>query len=145
MAWPKSNSKKPNALMNNDETRRWLFPNGHYVVTKRFSSKEEKRRVVANVVDPKTFDSDFVGFENVFHSRKKPISKTLAHGLSLFLNSSFVDDYFRSFSGHTQVNATDLRSLRYPSKEQLLILGAQVKNKTPANQADIDNLIMELK
>lgn len=148
LAWPKSNSKKPNALMINDDTRRWLFPNGHYVVTKRFSSKEEKRRVVANVVDPKAFDSDFVGFENhlnVFHSRKNPILKTLAQGLALYLNSSFVDDYFRSFSGHTQVNATDLRSLRYPSKEQLLILGAQVKSEPPTSQSGIDNLIMELK
>jgi adenine-specific DNA-methyltransferase len=36
-----------------------------------------------------------------------------------YLNSQEVDDYFRVFSGHTQVNATDLRRLRYPTIEQL--------------------------
>ena len=35
--------------------------------------------------------------------------------------SSSVD--FRQFNGHTQVNATDLRSLRYPSEDQLVKLG----------------------
>jgi ribonucleoside-diphosphate reductase alpha chain len=41
----------------------------------------------------------------------------------VFLNSTAVDDYFRRFSGHTQVNATDLRLLRYPETEELKQLG----------------------
>lgn len=148
LTWPKPNEKKPNALMQNDETQRWLFPNGHYVVTKRFSAKEEHRRVVANVVEPSAFDSEFLAFENhlnVFHHAKRPIAKSLAHGLALYLNSSFVDEYFRSFNGHTQVNATDLRSLRYPSKEQLLILGRQASSKESLSHEDIDGLLMDLK
>ena len=43
------------------------------------------------------------------------MSMNLAKGLTAFLNSTIVDLYFRQFSGHTQVNATDLRSLSYPS------------------------------
>jgi hypothetical protein len=40
-------------------------------------------------------------------------------GLARYLNSQTVDTYFRTFSGHTQVNATDLRNLFYPSLAQL--------------------------
>jgi adenine-specific DNA-methyltransferase len=43
----------------------------------------------------------------------------LAKGLCRFLNSEAVDTYFRTFSGHTQVNATDLRNLHYPTRKQL--------------------------
>ena len=47
----------------------------------------------------------------------------LALGLSAYLNLTFVDDHVRSFSGHTQINATDLRQLRYPTVEDLVRLG----------------------
>ena len=49
----------------------------------------------------------------------------LARGLCLYLNSSFVDSYFRQFNGHTQVNATDLRILRYPTSTMLSALGGR--------------------
>jgi hypothetical protein len=40
-----------------------------------------------------------------------------------YLNSSFVDNFFRQFSGHTQVNASDLRKIPYPSLEFLSEMG----------------------
>ncbi|MBL8241149.1 MAG: Eco57I restriction-modification methylase domain-containing protein [Bryobacterales bacterium] len=125
LVWP-LRSKKPNAILNNAETRKWLYPNGCYTVVRRFSSKEERRRVVAHVVDAGVFDAALIGFENhlnVFHSGKKGLDQNVARGLSVFLNSTAVDDYFRRFSGHTQVNATDLRLLRYPELEELQRLG----------------------
>jgi adenine-specific DNA-methyltransferase len=53
----------------------------------------------------------------------------LALGLKEFLNSAAVDRYFRQFSGHTQVNANDLRVLRYPGRAELERLGRQSKNQ----------------
>jgi tRNA1(Val) A37 N6-methylase TrmN6 len=125
--WPKPDIKKPNALIISEQTKKWLFPLGYYCVVKRFSSKEEKRRITASVISPETF-GDVLGlaFENhlnVFHENKKGISAALAYGLSVYLNTSFVDNYFRCFNGHTQVNATDLRQLFYPSRETLVKLG----------------------
>ena len=55
--WPKP-VKKPNAIQHNPETTRWLYPNGFYCVVRRFSSKEERRRIVASVIDPKAFGGD---------------------------------------------------------------------------------------
>ena len=119
--WPKKDAKKPNAIYRNAETEKWLYPNGYYTVVRRFSSKEEKRRIMASVVCPDAFpDAPALGFENhlnVFHEHKHGLSETLVRGLAVFLNSTMVDDYFRDFNGHTQVNATDLRLMKYPSRD----------------------------
>jgi adenine-specific DNA-methyltransferase len=45
--WPKLEARKPNAILDNDETHPWLVPSGVYLLTKRFTSKEERRRLVA--------------------------------------------------------------------------------------------------
>lgn len=146
--WPKPGSKKPNAILRNAETEKWLYPNGCYVVVRRFSSKEEKRRVMASVVCPDAFkNSPMLGFENhlnVFHSGKKGIPEDLARGLAVFLNSTALDEQFRLFSGHTQVNATDLRLLKYLSREPLTRLGVWAKAQGELTQRKIDQKIESL-
>jgi hypothetical protein len=141
--WPREH-KKPNALALNDEVRKWLMPRGYYTVTKRFSAKEEKRRIVAYVLDPEFLPYEIYGFENhlnVFHSNKQGLTVDLAHGLALFLNSSIVDKEFRSFSGHTQVNSTDLRAMRYPRRDLLVRFGKWAKIRRNLDQAAIDAFV----
>jgi adenine-specific DNA-methyltransferase len=70
------------------------------------------------------------------------LSRDLAKGLAAVLNSTLADQYFRQFSGHTQVNAADLRSLRYPSEAKLKVLGSKIGNSFPA-QHDLDHLIRD--
>jgi len=143
--WPKPASKKPNALVLCDATKALFVPNEYYVLIKRFSSKEERRRVVAAVYDPTDIPGPVVGFENhlnYFHQGGRGIDVILARGLAAFLNSTLVDDYFRQFSGHTQVNATDLRMMRYPTRAQLLALGRRVESTFPT-QEDIDALVAQ--
>ncbi len=143
--WPLKNSKKPNAIMANSDTKKLLYPNGFYTVTRRFSSKEEKRRIVASIVEPSLLtNAKSIALENhlnVFHENKKPLDENLAKGLAVYLNSSIVDKYFRRFSGHTQVNATDLRVMTYPSRQTLLELGKWARSQTELNQEIIDNKI----
>jgi adenine-specific DNA-methyltransferase len=140
--WPKPDMKKPNAIHENSETKKWLLPNDFYCVVRRFSSKEEKRRVMANVVNPVDFPGmTLLGFENhlnVFHANKQGLPKTLAYGLMVFLNSTALDDYFRTFNGHTQVNATDLKQIKYPSREILMTLGEWALNQLELTQELID-------
>ena len=143
LEWPRQ-SKKPNALMDQSETKKWLYPNGFYTVVRRFSSKEERRRIVAHVVDPAAFNATDIGFENhlnVFHSDKRGIDCDVAYGLSVFLNSTAVDEYFRRFSGHTQVNATDLRLLRYPELDKLKQLGRWMRTTGRLKQEQIDEQV----
>ncbi|MBC6432155.1 N-6 DNA methylase [Nostoc sp. HG1] len=136
-------TKKPQAIVYIEETANLLIPNEHYVLCKRFSSKEEKRRVVAVVYDANQFNYGYVGFENhlnYFHKNGCGLSLTLARGLAVYLNSTLVDAFFRLFNGHTQVNATDLRKLKYPNLEQLLFLGTAIKEQFPSLQ-EIDEFI----
>jgi adenine-specific DNA-methyltransferase len=126
LSWPRADFKKPNGIAINVETERWLFPPGHYVAVKRFTAKEEKRRVVALLVDPKLLPETQYGFENhlnIFHENRGPLPEDLARGLIRFLNTEAVENWFREFNGHTQVNATDLRTLSYPDRDVLIELG----------------------
>ncbi len=142
LSWPKV-MRKPNAIRLSSASRKWLWANrGNYVVTRRFTSKEERRRIVASVY-ASDLPGELVGFENhlnVFHWGREGVSRALAVGLSLFLNCSLVDRYFRQFNGHTQVNATDLRSLRYPDRATLEHLGERYDNQG-ISQQDIDTII----
>ncbi len=47
--------KRGNAIRLNADTKKWLYPNGFYTVARRFSAKEERRRIVASVVTPAAF------------------------------------------------------------------------------------------
>ena len=140
--YPKTNWKKPNAINFNQFTEKWLYQRGFYTVVRRFSSKEQKRRIYASVVNPNfSPESIAFGFENhlnVFHFRKKGIAEDVAYGLAAYLNSTFVDEYFRLFSGHTQVNATDLRKLKYPDLTILETLGEWAKEHGNPSQEMID-------
>lgn len=146
--WPVPGLNKPNAIMRNAETEKWLYPNGFYCVVRRFSSKEEKRRVVASVVDPAAFgDHTVLGFENhmnLFHENKRGLPELLARGLAVFLNTTAVDESFRRFNGHTQVNATDLKLMKYPSREALTQLGQWAKQHSEITQEMIDEQLGKL-
>jgi len=150
LCWPKSH-KKPNALQlasigSKCDVTKWLMPRGHYVLVKRFSAKEERRRIVAYHLPCEALDAAHIGFENhwnVFHIKKRGMDEDTAKGLATFLNSTILDEHFRVFSGHTQVNATDLRNMRYPSREQLRKLGQRAKDQ-PSDQATTDRLLEEL-
>ena len=142
--WPIAAINKPNAIRRNAETEKWLYPSGFYTVVRRFSSKEERRRIVSSVVDPQGLPAQAVGFENhlnVFHQRRGPLPECIARGLSAFLNSTAVDKYFRRFNGHTQVNATDLRLMKYPDQEALARLGVWAKEHPAPTQESIDRKI----
>jgi adenine-specific DNA-methyltransferase len=141
--WPRTPGRKPNAISDDESTQELLVPAGIYVLVKRFSSKEERRRVVACIYDPARIPATRVGFENhlnYFHSHGSGLSLHVARGLTAFLNSTVLDIYFRQFNGHTQVNATDLRNLRYPSRSQLESFGRRIGEAFP-NQEQLDRLI----
>ncbi|MGD0829689.1 MAG: Eco57I restriction-modification methylase domain-containing protein [Terracidiphilus sp.] len=146
--WPKEGIKRGNAIRLNSETRKWLYPNGFYTVVRRFSSKEEPRRIIASVVRPDKFPAaELLGFENhlnVFHEDKHGLPEALAYGLAVFLNTTAVDENFRRFNGHTQVNATDLRLMKYPNRPTLTAIGECARSQGTLSQAKMDAIAQGL-
>lgn len=119
------------------------MPAGDYVIVRRLTSKEEKRRIVPAVFDHTKFNVDRVGFENhlnVFHAKKHGLNPLVARGLAIYLGSTFADKWLRRFNGHTQVNAGDLRAMRYPDLETLMEWGLEVNDVLPS-QEKIDALV----
>lgn len=137
--WPLE-TRKPQWFVAPDSiARKQLLPEGIYVVIKRFSAKEERRRVVAAVWEhegPVAFENHL----NVIHRFGRGLDVDLAIGLSLWLNSTPLDILFREFSGHTQVNATDLRTLPFPDEETLRAWGTG-RTKVLPSQTEIDALV----
>ncbi len=140
--WPKI-SKKPNAISVSTISKKLLWKNtGNFVIVRRFSSKEQNRRIVATIYDG-SLPQELIGFDNklnVFHSGKQGFPKELALGLSIYLNSTLLDKYYRLFGGHTQVNATDLKSINYPSIESLTRMGIEAETEC-LSQEQIDKIL----
>ena len=142
VVWPREIRKPQWFHPADDRDRGLLLAEGWYAVVKRFSTKEERRRIVASVWSPLDNPGE-VAFENhlnVFHVGGQGMDQDLARGIVVWLNSSVIDRFFRTFSGHTQVNATDLRTLRFPTEAALRDLG----RSSVVSRLDGDSLVKEL-
>ena len=130
-----------------DASRRQLTEPGAYVIVRRFSSKEERRRVVAYPLHL----NEAVGIENhlnFIHAGKPrkvvPLSSIdLANGLALWLNSTYIDEWFRNVSGSTQVNANDIKTMPCPSIDKLKAIGPNWYQNI--GQSEIDDICEALR
>ena len=96
-----------------------LIPAANYVLLRRFSAKEEPRRLTAAPLLADDFAGAQIGVENHLNYIHRPgagLSVDEARGLSALLNSQILDDFFRVSSGNTQVSATEIRMLPLPSR-----------------------------
>ncbi len=143
--WP-STSRKPQYIKNKLDSRRLLLPNNTYVLLRRFSSKEEARRMTAAPLLASQIPAALIGIENHLNYIHRPggtISEDEAFGLAALLNSALMDGYFRCTNGNTQVSATELRAIPLPPLADIIQLGRSVR-KTPGNLVLIDRLVDDL-
>ena len=144
--WPKKNVKKYNFIVCDKDNKSIMRNRGNYVLVRRMSSKEDKKRIVSCLCNSNKYKYNYYAFDNkinYYHNHKSGLPLIIAKGLNVFLNSSIVDRYFRIFSGNTQVNVTDLKSLNYPTETQLHLLGERY-DKIYYNQDLIDKTIEEI-
>jgi adenine-specific DNA-methyltransferase len=73
--WPSEKPRKPNAIVSNEQTRQLLVPAGVYVLVKRFSAKEERKRIVACIYDSHQTHGPPVGFAATLRNLRSKCSK----------------------------------------------------------------------
>jgi len=133
--WPLRNHK-PEFILDVPQSSRLLVPNERFVLLRRFSAKEERKRLVAAVVPDAMMTTARIGIENhvnFIHRGMHGLERNLALGLALLLNSSTMDRYFRILNGNTQVNAYDLRSIPLPDRSIIEEMGRRYAEKEVAS------------
>ncbi len=129
--WP-VDSRKPKYVAVSEESGNILLPNRNYVLIRRFSAKEEKRRLVAAPLIRKNINSEHIGIENhlnYIYRKGGQLSEVETTGLAAILSSSLLDSYFRIFSGNTQVSATELRNFPLPPQQIIRKIGAMIQEQ----------------
>ena len=128
--WPPPHDGKPCALKVTAKSERLLLPAKNYVLLRRFSAKEERRRLIASCLLAGQLPAACVALENhlnyVYHAARE-LSEDETYGLAALFNSLLLDRYFRTLSGNTQVNATEIRTMPFPSIEALTEIGRRVR------------------
>lgn len=145
--WPLDKGKKQRYILDNEGTKSLLLPAKNYVLLKRFTSKEQKRRLYAGVLLRNAFKSKRVGLENhlnYIHKKNGDISNDEAIGFAAFLNTSFVDRFFRVINGNTQVNAVDLRGMPLPPLRKVKEIGDRVSKERPSIGKDLDLIVSSI-
>ena len=128
----------------NADSQWMLLPNEPAVVLRRFSPKEDVRRVTAAAYVAE-LPGERIGFENhlnVILGIGEPLSRHVALGLAAWLNCHAIDTYLRERLGSTQVNAVELRELPVPDLSALESLGRSLP--LLPEQLEIDSLTSAL-
>ncbi|MDP3722664.1 MAG: Eco57I restriction-modification methylase domain-containing protein [Candidatus Omnitrophota bacterium] len=142
--WPAKKNGKQTAVLLKEASKPLLLPVRNYVLIKRFSSKEQKRRLYAGALLENDFKFKVIGIENhvnYLYRKQGRMAVEEVMGIAALLNSSMVDEYFRCLNGNTQVNASDLRALPLPSLEVIRQVGRRVNAEQPRIGLSLDTVV----
>jgi adenine-specific DNA-methyltransferase len=143
--WP-NGVRKPQHIDSAAATDKLLLPNRNYVVIRRFSAKEDTRRLTAAPLIAESTPANMVGLENHLNYIYRPgasLTGDEAWGIAALYSSRLVDAYFRCVNGNTQISATELRTMPLPPLAQIIALGKQVQKH--ANPMEVvDDLVEEI-
>lgn len=123
--------------------------NKNYVFCKRFTAKEEKRRLQCGIYLSSDFpEYKYIGTQNKINFiddvHKKQLSQNEVYGIYALLNSTLFDNYYRILNGSTQVNSTEVNSIPVPPREIIKKIGEALINAGDLSTETCDKLIKEI-
>jgi len=142
--WPVDMGTKSIAVSVKQSSLKLLLLNNNYVLVKRFSSKEGKRRLNAGALFRDTIDSYYIAIENhvnYIYRSDGELTKYEVNGITALLNSRIYNIYFQIMNGSTQVNASELLELPLPSIEKIRSIGKFAEENRIDNFIEIEKYI----
>jgi len=122
--WP-TGGKKPEYICTN--RKGYLQENTNYLFIKRFTSKEENRRLQCGVYLSTDFPNyKYISTQNKLNYIKCPTPDE-AFGLYVIFNSTLYDKYYRILNGSTQVNSTEINRMPVPPKNTIIAMGKEIQ------------------
>lgn len=119
--------------------------NKNYLFIKRFTAKEEKRRLQCGIY----LSSQFPKYKkistqnkiNFIDSISGTLSEEVIYGLYVLFNSSTYDKYYRILNGSTQVNSTEINTVPVPDLETIKQLGENLKKINDYSEVTCEKIL----
>lgn len=128
------------------DQRGLMQDNKNYLFVKRFTAKEEPRRLQCGIYLAKNYPQ----YEKISTQNKinfidgllGEMSECLVYGLYVLFNSTLYDEYYRILNGSTQVNSTEVNSMPVPDIEIIQEMGRKLMKTKDLSESSCD-LILE--
>lgn len=122
VVWPQG---KEGEVIKTDK-KSHLQENGDYLIVKRFTSKEEARRLQCGIYLKQNYNNfEYISTQNKVNFIKCD-SPYIAYGLFVLFNSTLYDKYYRILNGSTQVNSTEINQMPVPDKKVIAKMGEEL-------------------
>ena len=126
------------------EQRGLLQENTNYLFVKRFTAKEEHRRLQCGVyLARKHPEYTEISTQNKinFISGLRELSECVVYGLYVLFNSTLYDSYYRILNGSTQVNSTEINSMPVPPMNTIEAMGKELIRVRDMSETTCDNIL----
>ncbi len=121
-----------------------LQQNTNYLFVKRFTAKEEHRRLQCGVyLARKHPEYTEISTQNKinFICGLRELSECIVYGLYVLFNSTLYDSYYRILNGSTQVNSTEVNSMPVPPMDMIEAMGKELIRTMDMSEATCDNIL----
>ncbi len=120
--------------------------NKNYLFVKRFTAKEERRRLQCGVYLSKKYPQ----YKKISTQNKinfidgliTEMSDCIVYGLYVIFNSTLYDEYYRILNGSTQVNSTEINAMPVPDLESIQEMGIKLMKSKDMSENNC-NMILE--
>lgn len=147
LEWPKLLKEKGQFIRIESGSRSLLIPNKNYIFLRRFSTKDDKSRLIAAPYFCNYIKSDYIGVENkvnYIYRKNGHLDRNEVVGLCTLLNSELFDTYFQSFNGNVNVSATELREMRFPPINNIKEIGNKIILSNDYTMNNVNSIVNEL-
>ena len=127
------------------DQRGLMQDNKNYLFIKRFTAKEERRRLQCGVYLAKEFPQ----YKKISTQNKinfvdgllTEMSECLVYGLYVLFNSTLYDTYYRILNGSTQVNSTEINAMPVPDLECIQEMGRRVMKSKDYSESNCNRIL----